>query len=107
MSKLPEGRKALPDEWFVDRANNWGQIRPMTNDERKRAKEKEKANMNADEIDSVSLIAQMKRLNLTLAEALEAMKNYANDKEFNNNLDKLYGNEVFDDWDYWHEGDID
>ena len=107
MTKLPEGRKALPDEWFVNRANNWGQIRPMTNDERQRAKEKEKANMNADEIDSVSLIAQMKRLNLTLAEALEAMKNYANDKEFNNNLDKLYGNEVFDDWDYWHEGDID
>ena len=58
MNKLPEGRKSLPDEWFIDRANNWGQIRPMTNDERKRAKEKEKANMNADEIDSVSLIAQ-------------------------------------------------
>jgi len=49
----------------------------------------------------------MQRQNLTLAEALEAIKNYANDKEFTNNLDKLYGNEVFDDWDYWHEGEID
>lgn len=41
MSKLPEGRKTLPDEWFVDRAK---QISPMTEEERKRAKEKEKAN---------------------------------------------------------------
>ena len=23
MSKLPEGRKPLPDEWFIDRANNF------------------------------------------------------------------------------------
>ena len=93
MSKLPEGRKPLPNEWFIDRANSWGQ-----------GKEN---NMNRDESDAISLVAEMKRQNLTLAEALEAMKNYANDKEFNNNLDKLYGNEVFDDWDYWHEGDID
>ena len=107
MAKLPEGRKALPDEWFVDRANNWGQIRPMTHEERNRAREKELHNMNRDESDAISLVAEMQRQNLTLAEALEAMKNYANDKEFNNNLDKLYGNEVLDDWDYWHEGDID
>ena len=63
--------------------------------------------MNRDESDAISLVAEMKRQNLTLTEALEAMKNYANDKEFNNNLDKLYVNEVFDDWDYWHEGDMD
>jgi hypothetical protein len=107
MSKLPEGRKALPDEWFVDRANNWGQIRPMTDEERNRAKEKEKANMNADEIDAVSLIAQMKRLNLTVTEALEAMQIFANDKQFQKDLDATYSNMVLDDWDYWHEGDIE
>ena len=107
MSKLPEGRKSLPDEWFIDRAKNWGQISPMTNDERKRAKEKEKANMNADEIDSVSLMAQMKRLNLTVTEALEAMQIFANDKQFQKDLDATYSNMVLDDWDYWHEGDID
>ena len=56
--------------------------------------------MNRDESDAISLVAEMKRQNLTLTEALEAIKNYADDKEFNNNLDKLYGNEVFDDWDY-------
>jgi hypothetical protein len=46
MSKLPEGRKALPNEWFIDRANRLSQsdIRPMTNDEKGRAMEKEKAN---------------------------------------------------------------
>ena len=107
MTKLPEGRKALPDEWFVDRANNWGQIRPMTDEERNRAKEKEKANMNADEIDAVSLIAQMKRLNLTVTEALEAMKIFANDKQFQKDLDAAYSNMILDDWDYWHEGDIE
>jgi len=82
-------------------------IRSMTHEERNRAREKELHNMNRDESDAISLVAEMKRQNLTLAEALEAIKNYADDKEFNNNLDKLYGNEVFDDWDYWHEGDID
>ena len=41
MAKLPEGRKPLSDEWFVDKAK---QISPMTEEERKRAKEKEKAN---------------------------------------------------------------
>ena len=82
-------------------------IRPMTHEERNRAREKELHNMNRNESDAISLVAEMKRQNLTLPEALEAMKNYANDKEFTNNLDKLYGNEVFDDWDYWHEGEID
>ena len=79
----------------------------MTHEERNRAREKELHNMNRNESDAISLVAEMQRQNLTLAEALEAIKNYANDKEFTNNLDKLYGNEVFDDWDYWHEGEID
>jgi hypothetical protein len=55
MAKIPEGRKPLPNEWFIDRAEKM--IKPMTDEERQRAKEKEKANK--------------------------------------------------DDWDDWHEGDID
>ena len=42
MAKIPEGRKPLPDEWFVDRANKV--IRGMTEEERQRSKEREKAN---------------------------------------------------------------
>jgi hypothetical protein len=45
MAKLPEGRKALPKEWFIDRAK---QISPMTEEERKRAKEKEDKNKQDD-----------------------------------------------------------
>jgi hypothetical protein len=41
MTKLPEGRKPLPNEWFIDRAK---QISPMTDEERKRAKQRKKAN---------------------------------------------------------------
>ncbi len=63
--------------------------------------------MNRDESDAISLVAEMKRQNLTLTEALEAIKNYADDKEFNNNLDKLYGTEVIDYLDYSPEGDMD
>ena len=63
--------------------------------------------MNVDETAAVSLVAEMKRNNLTLPQALEAIKNYADDIQFQKDLDKVYGHEVFDDWDYWHEGDID
>jgi len=42
MAKIPEGRKPIPDEWFVDRAKKV--IREMTPEERQRAKEREKAN---------------------------------------------------------------
>ena len=63
--------------------------------------------MNKDEIAAVSLVAEMQRLNLTLPQALEAMKKYADDVQFQKDLDMVYGNEVFDDWDYWHEGDIE
>jgi len=60
MAKIPEGRKPIPDEWFVDRAkrvqpdNEWPQaddftdIRPMTKEERQRAREKEEANKAKD-----------------------------------------------------------
>lgn len=63
--------------------------------------------MNRDESDSIALVSEMKRQNLTLAQALEALKTYADDVQFQKDLDMVYGNEVFDDWDYWHEGDID
>lgn len=63
--------------------------------------------MNRDESDSIALVSEMKRQNLTLAQALEALKKYADDVQFQKDLDKVYGNEVFDDWDYWHEGDIE
>ena len=63
--------------------------------------------MNKDELAAVSLVAEMQRLNLTLPQALEALKKYADDVQFQKDLDMVYGNEVFDDWDYWHEGDIE
>ena len=46
MAKLPEGRKPLPDEWFNKWPNvdDFSDIRPMTDEERNRAKEKEKGN---------------------------------------------------------------
>ncbi len=62
--------------------------------------------MNVDETAAVSLVAEMKRNNLTLAQALEAIKNYANDIQFQKELDMVYGHEVFEAWDYWPEGDI-
>jgi len=46
MAKIPEGRKPIPDEWFVDRANRV--IREMTPEERKRAKEREEANKDEE-----------------------------------------------------------
>lgn len=48
MSKLPEGRKPLPNEWFIDKANILAgkDIRNMDEDERQRAKEKEEKNQD-------------------------------------------------------------
>lgn len=88
MGQLPEGRKALSDDWFIDRAN------------------KETNGMNVDESAAIALVAEMKRNNLTLAQALEGIKNHANDIQFQKDLDVVYGNEVFEDWDHWHEGDM-
>jgi hypothetical protein len=62
--------------------------------------------MNRDESDAIALVSEMKRQNLTLPQALEALKNYADDIQFQKDLDRVYGIEVFDDWD-WHEGAID
>ena len=63
--------------------------------------------MNRDESDAAALVAEMQRLNLTLPQALDALKMFADDVQFQKDLDMVYGNEVFDDWDYWHEGDIE
>ena len=62
--------------------------------------------MNQDEVDATALVSEMARLKLTLTEAMEAMKIYENDKQFQKDLDERYNVMVFDDWDYWHEGDI-
>tara|TARA_R110001592_G_scaffold35232_2_gene120107 strand:+ start:652 stop:843 length:192 start_codon:yes stop_codon:yes gene_type:complete len=62
--------------------------------------------MNQDEVDAAALVSEMARLKLTLTEAMEAMKIYENDKQFQKDLDERYNVMVFDDWDYWHEGDI-
>jgi len=63
--------------------------------------------MNRDESDAIALVSEMQRQNLTLPQALEALKTYADDVQFQKDLDTVYGNEVFEDWDYWHEGEID
>lgn len=63
--------------------------------------------MNQDEIAAASLVSEMQRLNLTLPQALEALKMYSDDMQFQKDLDEVYGNEVFDSWDYWQEGDDD
>ena len=62
--------------------------------------------MNQDEVDATALVSEMARLKLTLTEAMEAMKIYENDKQFQKDLDERYNVMVFDDWDYWQEGDI-
>ena len=62
--------------------------------------------MNQDEMNAAALVSEMARLKLTLTEAMEAMKIYENDKQFQKDLDERYNVMVFDDWDYWSEGDI-
>jgi len=56
MSKLPEGRKPLPQEWFIDRANMLSRekIRPLSDQERKRALERYKANNSGNNEDEDS-----------------------------------------------------
>ena len=57
-------------------------------------------------MNAAALVSEMSRLKLTLTEAMEAMKIYENDKQFQKDLDERYNVMVFDDWDYWSEGDI-
>lgn len=44
--------------------------------------------------EEIVLHSAMKRNNLTLKEAVEAMEIYSNDKEFYECLDRVYANEV-------------
>lgn len=57
--KLPEGRKPLPDEWFIDRASKLGPgkaITPMTQEERDRAKVRSRINQRGEQRDGVRQI---------------------------------------------------
>ena len=56
--------------------------------------------------DEVRLISAMDRNKLTVEEAVQAMDTFANDKQFQKDLDETYRNMIVDDWDLWHEGDI-
>jgi len=62
--------------------------------------------MNKDEMDAITLISAMRQHKLSVTEAVEAMKIFADDKQFQKDLDATYSNMVLDDWDYWHEGDL-
>lgn len=62
--------------------------------------------MNVDETSAITLVAEMKRQELTLREAVDAMREYANQKQFQKDLDSVYNNCVLDDWDYWYDNDI-
>jgi hypothetical protein len=62
--------------------------------------------MNVDETSAITLVAEMKRQELTLREAVDAMREYANQKQFQKDLDNVYNNRVLDDWDYWYDNDI-
>ena len=75
-------------------------IRPMTDEERQRAKEKQQmntANMSAE----IQLYNAMTRNKLNVKEAIKAMDSYANDKDFQKQLDDYYGSELYiaDDFD--------
>tara|TARA_R100000951_G_scaffold31948_1_gene27283 strand:- start:779 stop:964 length:186 start_codon:yes stop_codon:yes gene_type:complete len=51
----------------------------------------------------IKLYNTMIESNLSLTEAVEAMKRYANDKEFEESLDRVYKNDTLltDEWDVW------
>lgn len=68
-------------------------VRPFTEQERQRAKEKQQMN-TATMTEEIILHSAMKRNNLTVKEAVEAMEIYGNDKEFYQHLDMVYANEV-------------
>ena len=72
----------------------------MTDEERQRAKEKQQmntANMSAE----IQLYNAMTRNKLNVKEAIKAMDSYANDKDFQKQLDDYYGSELYiaDDFD--------
>jgi hypothetical protein len=59
--------------------------------------------------DEIALHTYMQKLGLTVEEAQHAMSLYANNKKFDNELEKAYNvdNDVIDDdWDEWHPNDL-
>tara|TARA_R100001463_G_scaffold116458_1_gene171737 strand:- start:244 stop:495 length:252 start_codon:yes stop_codon:yes gene_type:complete len=66
-------------------------IREMTDDERQRAKEKQRMNTR-NMADEINLYNAMVKYKLTVKEAIQAMSMYANDKEFQEHLDAHYEN---------------
>lgn len=82
-------------------------IRPMTQEERERSIERRLTNMTTSKsICEIRLHNAMMRNNLTLEECINAIDTFAEDKNFHEQLDKLYKNGVEDDWDEWHDGNI-
>jgi hypothetical protein len=82
-------------------------IRPMTQEERERSIERRLTNMTTSKsICEIRLHNAMVRNKLTLEECINAIDTFAEDKNFHEQLDKLYKNGVEDDWDTWHDGNI-
>ena len=61
---------------------------------------------NKNLMEEIKLVSTMKQYNLTLTEAIEAMRLFADDKQFQKDLDSTMNNQVLDDWDYWYDNDI-
>ena len=61
---------------------------------------------NKNLMEEIKLVSTMKQYNLTLTEAEEAMRLFADDKQFQKDLDSTMNNQVLDDWDYWYDNDI-
>ena len=61
---------------------------------------------NKNLMEEIKLMSTMKKYNLTLTEAIEAMRLFADDKQFQKDLDSTMNNQVLDDWDYWYDNDI-
>jgi len=57
----------------------------------------------ATQATGIKLYNAMIESNLSVTEAVEAMKRYANDKEFEDALDRVYKNDTLltDEWDVW------
>lgn len=57
----------------------------------------------ATQAPEIKLYNAMIENNLSVTEAVEAMKRYANDKEFEDALDRVYKNDTLltDEWDVW------
>lgn len=59
-----------------------------------------------DEAKLAKLGEAMQKHDVTLEEALSAIAQYANDRNFQHALDEYYNNLIDDSWDYWHDGEI-